>query len=546
MEFKHLYITNVANNVYYSSEQLNHLLNNTKKSKFHYVLRNICDNDNKYKISMGNLYDDTKAKMNELYFLSQFSHIFKNIFFEQSCESIADDFFSEKMYEYIFYDFDFIDQKIYEFIFNNIEFFSQKYNTGILLFLYKKIPQNPYYEKPDWACDSNVFLIDLISDETFIKIFELFNRNKDICFDYTQNAIQNTGNGSYNTLVYGRYNKDISSHDFTQLCNTMYKLEKNTFDMYVRHKFINLFQNYDYLNKLQNVDLPKTIVKIVNNTIIRDTYKHNNVNIINKTLFTTRFNEYTCGLLDDAIDEGAWNNIYFAGGGLFNILNNTNSNNSVLKNSDIDLFLTGKMELQKQNAISIIKKLVDKFGKNVKIYKFENYSNIIEICVKNKRKIQLIFSYETTIENIVNVFDIPCYKVYYDGTNVYCNIECYYSYKYWFCTENIKLINDHKMIKGLTRIIKTLKKGMQYESIQSDDIIPILATNYGFVHNELLSEIDIPDVNKLYWVSGFDNGYTIVDYVSENVVSKDWIASWSITDIYHLVTDDNRENNEDD
>jgi hypothetical protein len=236
-----------------------------------------------------------------------------------------------------------------------------------------------------------------------------------------------------------------------------------------KFKIIKLFDYYDYITKYQEIEiiLPESVLCMDNDDLKTIKYKQTNF-LINPDQFHKRFNEYTDSLINFIED---WSNIIFAGGGVFNILNNhPNCNKELISKSDIDLFLFGDITLQIRNVYKIIKKIKQVY-KDASII-FDNHINhdynkskfkIIEIHIPNKRIIQFILNENTYNSfDIIKEFDFSCYQIYYDGKDLYSTVFCLHAYKFWYCNIASDLLkdNDYKSKKYVYRMVKTMKKGM--------------------------------------------------------------------------------------
>jgi hypothetical protein len=137
--------------------------------------------------------------------------------------------------------------------------------------------------------------------------------------------------------------------------------------------------------------------------------------VISKQDFKSRYDKYTNGNLDFIND---WSNVIFAGGGVLNIIDKFFDIDSHLDH-DIDLFLYGSVEIQKEKFLKLISSLSELYP-DLKFYVKNFGKQVIDIHLgENKRKIQVIFTNFMSPDEIIESFDYDCCKIYYNGNDVY-------------------------------------------------------------------------------------------------------------------------------
>jgi hypothetical protein len=176
------------------------------------------------------------------------------------------------------------------------------------------------------------------------------------------------------------------------------------------------------------------------------------MDIIEEHQFKERFNKYTEDTLDFLKTDDDWKNVIVAGGSIINILDK-NFNMKNIYDSDIDLFLYGDEQDQKEKAKYIIRNLENKYN-NIK-YFIKNYKNqMIEIRIPNKKNIQLVFSAKWGDRHqahdiirkpidVISNFDMNGCKIFYNGKNIYtASKESLFSIKYKLLGTDINHINS--------------------------------------------------------------------------------------------------------
>jgi hypothetical protein len=233
--------------------------------------------------------------------------------------------------------------------------------------------------------------------------------------------------------------------------------------------------NNDYFNAINNkyyymsCDVWKKswkrIISIYENKKCKDFYKHvpkNNYLIHTKDNFMKRLRENTFykpknKSLIDMID--CWDNMTISGGIIFNSMNAyKDQDKSIIDESDIDIFFYGEHDKQKiafYRMIEVIKKNFD----NITCNKFGN--RMLDVDIKLFRKIQLIITYDDSIIDVLDSYDLDCAKVCYDGTNMLGTLQFMQTVKFWSTSKNI---DDIKKINPKTqgRIKKMMLKGMRF------------------------------------------------------------------------------------
>jgi hypothetical protein len=320
----------------------------------------------------------------------------------------------------------------------------------------------------------------------------------------------------------------------------------------------NIYNNILNINILEiESSLPKQVITLENDKFVKKNYFHDrNSYIIDYSEINNKLKYHTDSLLE-LIDD--WYNIVFTGGALFNALNNLpNQDLEIISQSDLDFFFFGNIEDQKRNAINIIKKAKEKYN-NASVYYIQN-TRIIEIWIPNKRKMQFIFSLQNagSPEDIINNFDLGCFKCYYNGKSIFLSISCIYSLKYGFYLHDgmwawntISGYMTHSAQTKIKRTKKTMKKGLPFSDL-SEHYLSVICKNamgkntYKFEKN--LIEIDLEKtkndalfdnlncLNYNSWDSDLEDEVTIFNYENSNSNQNNTTLNWD--DILDSDSDD--------
>jgi hypothetical protein len=178
--------------------------------------------------------------------------------------------------------------------------------------------------------------------------------------------------------------------------------------------------------------------------------------------FQEKFRELTLAIFDN-LD---WNNIVIAGGFLFGIINNAIS-------SDIDIFIYSSNEnIRRERWYYLLKY----FSQYHALY-HEN-QGVITIKIPNlSYPIQIIMMDVNDPNDVIDDFDMNYVKAYYNGQDVYANIDFLVALKY-----QLAIVDPFKINYNRTdiRIYKTINKGLNLlknKYLQStlivDDIVDI-------------------------------------------------------------------------
>lgn len=198
---------------------------------------------------------------------------------------------------------------------------------------------------------------------------------------------------------------------------------------------------YDYYDNIK-------FEEIQDKTFLHKT-KQYNYGIVDKKTFEIKFALYM-NFVVPIIEELNIRNYVFAGGSIFNILANYQTEN--MNNSDIDIFFFG--ENQEESILKFMNYTKKEYC--AKLYRLGK-SSVFEVQMPFHRKIQLIPTVYKTKEDIIKNFDLTYIKVMVDvDMNVYCTLSVLYSYKYWMCY--VRKTTNQKL---LSRCKKTLEKGMR-------------------------------------------------------------------------------------
>lgn len=204
-------------------------------------------------------------------------------------------------------------------------------------------------------------------------------------------------------------------------------------------------------------------------------------NICNYKMFEERWNIFTFNILKD-ID---WEDIIVAGGSMNIILNEENKIEDN-KNSDIDIFIYGNDLKKKIRKFIYLLHYFDKLKLQIK---YIHRDNIIELLIKNYRKIQIIFTFFENPNDIIYSFDLSHVQIFYDGKNIYATHLGFNS-----------LINK-KSVSLDTFLLKEREKKAKnrgYKIINNnDDIYLKRSSSYNIYNYNITYETNIKKIVKL-------------------------------------------------
>ncbi|QKF94682.1 BTB/POZ domain-containing protein [Fadolivirus algeromassiliense] len=182
-------------------------------------------------------------------------------------------------------------------------------------------------------------------------------------------------------------------------------------------------------------------------------YQINKQTIKSKDNFIKTFSEKT----NNMFDHIEWNNMIISGGFIYGLIDDLT--NSMINSTDIDIFVIGNQE-EVQYKVQYLLEYFNTYGPF-----YIKRGKVITILIPSfGYDIQIIPTDKTTGEEVINNFDLSYVSLYYDGTDIYTNIDGLMSLKYKLAIYNNKLVRneDRKLVNPVSdmRIYKTYLKGV--------------------------------------------------------------------------------------
>jgi len=219
---------------------------------------------------------------------------------------------------------------------------------------------------------------------------------------------------------------------------------------------IKLYDNYLFLQKIKNIITLKNEELCLFDYYDMLFYEEHQFKVINEQTFEKKHMIITkkeCDikfrkLTNNLFDEFEWSNVVVAGGFIYGILDN--AYDSIIDSTDIDLFVYGDSDVVK-NKITYINKYFEKYAPYYVVNK-----SVITIIIKSFRfDIQIIPTNKFVPFDIINEFDFSYVMLYYNGTNIFTNINGLVSIKHKIAIR----INEKNNIND--RGHKAIKKGLE-------------------------------------------------------------------------------------